>query len=90
MRNPPRKQSGQKTGARRFSGQMLDVRGAASLFGTSEKTIRSRAASHLIPFRRFGGRLIFLRNELELFLESLPGIGVDEARANGEARRGEQ
>ena len=41
-----------------------------------------------IPFRKLGGRIIFLRSELETWLSSLDGCTLDEAKTNQEARRG--
>lgn len=68
---------------------MLDVRTAAAELGVSEKTIRTRAARRLLPFRRFGGRLLFLRDELDQFFRALDGCDLDEARRNL-ARRAEE
>lgn len=47
---PPRERAGQGVGPRRFDGELLDVRGAAAMLGTSEKLVRSRVERRLIPF----------------------------------------
>jgi len=65
----------------------LDVRHAAALLGLSEKATRARVARRLIPFRKLGGRVVFLRIELEAWLSSLPGCTATEARANVEQRQ---
>ena len=79
---PPKKLTGQGTGPRQFNGELLDVRTAAALLGTSEKLVRSRVERRLIPFRRLGGRIVFLRDELTAYQQRLPGCGLDEALKN--------
>lgn len=71
---------------RPFSGELLDVATAAALLGTTPKGVRARIARRTIPFKRLGGRLVFLRHELENFIETLDGCSVSEARANLERR----
>jgi hypothetical protein len=87
-RTPPKKQPGQGTGPRRFDGELLDVRGTAAMLGTSEKLVRSRVERRLIPFRRLGGRIVFLRDELTAYQEQLPGCDLNEALANLKLRTG--
>jgi len=88
MRKPPKKQHGQGAGPRTLNGAALDVRGAAALVGTTEKTLRGMIDRRLVPFRRLNSRIILLRSELESFLVGLPGCTPDEARGNREARHG--
>jgi hypothetical protein len=86
MTAPPRKREGQATGPRRFNGELLDVRTAAALIGVTEKLIRSRVERRCIPFRRLGGRVVFLRDELTAYQQNLPGCSLDEALKNLEQR----
>jgi excisionase family DNA binding protein len=65
---------------------ILVVEDAARLLGNSEKSIRQCVARRTLPFRKLGGRVIFLKDELEAFLRDLPGCSLDEARANAAAR----
>jgi hypothetical protein len=89
-RIPPKKQQGQCKGRRRLAGEILDAAAAAELYGGSERLWYSRAARGIVPFRKWGGRLVFLRNELEAFFaDNLPGVSLEEAKANIAARRGE-
>ncbi len=60
MRRPPRKRKGQGSGPRRLNGVVLDVPAAAELLGATEKVVRARAARGLLPWRRWGGRILFL------------------------------
>ncbi len=76
---PPPKKAGRLTGPRRFNGQVLDVRTASELIGTTEKVVRARVARRLLPFRRSGGRIVFLREELLEFYRQLPGCTLTEA-----------
>lgn len=84
---PPKKQPGMGTGPRMISGAALDVRGASIFYGGTEKQIRGLVDRRLIPFKRLGGRIVFLRAELETWLSSLDGCSLAEARMNLEARR---
>jgi excisionase family DNA binding protein len=83
---PPKKQPGQGKGPRTLNGAVLDVRSAAGLLGTTEKTVRRLVDRRALPFRRLNSRIIFLRAELETFLAALPGCSAKEARENIEMR----
>ena len=85
-RQPPRKQPGQGLGPRRVNGLALDVREGAAFVGISEKAMRGKVERRLIPFRRMSGRIIFIRSELEAWLDSLEGCLLDEALANVKER----
>ena len=72
---------------KRNSAAITDVPGAAEFLGTTEKAVRQRVARRMIPFRKWGGRLLFVTAELESFVNSLPGCTLEEARLNEEAKR---
>lgn len=57
----------------------LDVRSAANFLGMTEDSLRARVARGTIPYRKLGGRVIFLRIELERFMADLPGVTVEAA-----------
>lgn len=82
MTMPPRKKAGQGLGPRTIAGAMLDLRGGAAFLGLTEKMLRARVARRLIPFRRFGGRIVFVRRDLETFLAALEGCSAEEAVDN--------
>ena len=88
MSTPPRKQSGQGKGPRRIDGACLDVRSASAFYGGTEKQVRGMIARRVIPFRRLGGRIIFLKVELEQWIVALPGCTPDEAKKNLGIRHG--
>lgn len=68
-------------------GAVLDVAGAASFLGSTASAVRHRVARRLLPFRRLGSRIVFLRSEIEQFLATRPGCTVQEAQKNLEGRR---
>jgi excisionase family DNA binding protein len=72
---------------RALDGELLDVSKGALLLGCTEKGLRRRIERREIPFRRLGGRVVFLRSELEAFLGALPGCLLEEALGNVRSRR---
>ena len=61
---------------------------AEDFFSGSEDLVRSRVASGLLPYRKWGGRIVFLRSELEAFFsKSLPGVTLEQARENNQSRQ---
>lgn len=88
-KRPPTKQTGDQKGPRRFNGALQDVAGEARELGITEKQLRSQIARGLIPHRRLGGRIVFLRDEVAAFLSKLPGVSVEQALENIAARQGE-
>lgn len=68
---------------------VLDVASTAAFLGTTEKAARARVARRLIPFRKWGGRIVFLRTELVEFLENLPGCDLPDALQNQAIREGD-
>jgi hypothetical protein len=65
---------------------LLDVRTAAQLIGCTEKSLRARVARHVVPYKKLGKRIVFVREEILEFIRSLDGVTLAEARANQEAR----
>lgn len=72
---------------RRINGAALDVRGGSAFCGWSEKTSRGLVSRGLMPHRRLGARIFFLRAELETWLTTLEGVTLADAMANLAARR---
>lgn len=89
-RTPPRKRAGQATVRRRFDGALRDVGTQAGEWGITEKALRAQVARGLIPYRRLGGRIVFLRDEVAAFLRQLPGVTTEQALANVAARNGDE
>ncbi len=77
-----------KPRSRRLDGELLDVAGAAALLGCSQKMLRARVARQLVPFRKWSGRVLFVKSELLMFLSQLDGCSVEQALANVQQRAG--
>jgi hypothetical protein len=84
---PPRKRDGQAKVRRRFDGAVKDVAGEALELGVTVKTLRAQVARGLIPYRKLGGRIVFLPDEVREFLRQLPGVTAAQALANVASRR---
>ena len=69
------------------SGATLNVRQAAEYLGWSEKSVRSHVARQTLPYRKMGYRILFIRSELEKFVENLPGTTMEVAITNVEKRQ---
>lgn len=90
MRHYPFKRVSPKRGpVQQAVGRVLDMAGAALFLGQNERWVRLRVSRQLLPHRKFCGRYIFLRAELEQFLTDLPGVNVDEAKRNLRIRNGD-
>ena len=86
-KQPPKKQKGQAIGQRKINGEILDVAAVADWLGVPQGMIRARVARQQIPYRKWGGRILFRRSEVIRYLEALEGVSVEEALANENARR---
>lgn len=70
-----------------MTGQILDVPSLSKMLGISEKTLYSRVARGQIPYRRWGGRIIFIPREIEEFFSKLlTGVSIDQALKNEKSR----
>jgi hypothetical protein len=85
---PPRKRPGVPTGRRTLNGVIMDVPSVAAYRGETEKSIRAKVARKLVPFRKQGGRVIFIKSEIDEFHRRLPGVTLEEALRNAAARNG--
>lgn len=50
----------------------------AELIGRSPAAIRNLVMRQMIPFRKPGGRLLFVRSEVERWVNNAPGVSLDE------------
>ena len=70
-----------------INGQLLDVAAASALLGLSQRSLRGRVARKLVPYRKLNTRVVFVRSELDQFIDALPGCSLKEATANEHRRR---
>jgi len=54
----------------------------AGVYGFSEKSLRARVERKTLPFKKFGHRILFNRDELDNFFEQLDGCAITEALEN--------
>jgi len=52
----------------------------ADLLGRTPKAIRRMVERGQLPYRKLGRRVLFLREELEAFIEALPGVRPTDVR----------
>ncbi len=57
----------------------LTIKEAAATLSLSEKAVRQRICRGQIPHRKLGKRVLISADELEKFLEGLPGRTVKDA-----------
>jgi excisionase family DNA binding protein len=58
--------------------EYLTTTEAAEFIGRTPSAIRNLVMRRMVPFRKPGGRLMFLRSELIDWIESAPGLSLDE------------
>lgn len=69
--------------------EILYVKDVSVMLNCSEKAVRRKVERRLIPFRRWGGRVVFCRKSLMAFLNGMPGCSEAEAQENLRLRNGE-
>ena len=50
----------------------------AEFLGRSPGAIRNLVLRRAIPYRKVGGRLLFLRNEIERWIDQSPGVRLQD------------
>ena len=72
---------------RTVNGVLMGVPEAAALIGNSERSLRALVAAGVVPYRKLGGRVVFRREELEKWIERLPGVSLKDAELNQKVRQ---
>jgi excisionase family DNA binding protein len=57
---------------------VLSVRQVAEFLGRSEQAVYKLVYRKQLPYRKLGGKVIFIRKELEQYLDQLSGLTVEE------------
>ncbi len=60
--------------------QYLTVTQCAELLSRSPSAIRNLCMRRQIPFRKAGGRLLFLSQEIQEWIEKAEGVTLDEIK----------
>jgi excisionase family DNA binding protein len=58
--------------------EYLSTEECAELIGRSPGAVRNLVLRRRIPFRKPGGRLLFLRSELERWIDHSPGVKIED------------
>ena len=58
----------------------LTTEDVAHLLGRTPKAIRRLVERGQLPYRKLGRRIVFLRAELDAFIEALPGVRPADVR----------
>jgi len=64
--------------------RLLNLTTAAAYLGMTEWALRSRIRQLQVPFRRIGGRIYFLKDELDEMIVNLPGVTLHEVEIQKE------
>ena len=68
----------------------LTVKETADRLGISERAVRQRINRKQLPFKRMNRRVFVPENDLNRFLEALPGCSVEEALQEMRLRQTEE
>jgi excisionase family DNA binding protein len=53
---------------------VLSVKDRAVLLGCSEQAVYKQVYRQALPYRKMGRKVVFLRQEVEVYLNGLPGL----------------
>jgi predicted DNA-binding transcriptional regulator AlpA len=65
----------------------LNTNQLAKLINRSEPAIRNLVLRRSIPFRKVGGRLVFIRSEIEDWIDNANGIRLEDLEKGKEKRK---
>ena len=65
--------------------KLLGVEEAAEMLGRSENAVRRMVERRQLPFRKSERRVLFLESELRAFIETLPGLSLEDLREREKA-----
>lgn len=64
-------------------GKILTVKEVAKLLGLSEPAVRMKIRRGQLPARKMGQRIVFLQDELLIFIEGLPPVNPKKSVYGG-------
>lgn len=62
---------------------LWDIKQTAAFLKGSEGAIRNKVLRRQIPFRKVGGRLMFIEHEIKAWAMNSPGVTLEELKKNG-------
>ena len=69
-----------------LSEKYLTIDDLSSYIGRSKGAIRNLVLRRVIPYRKPAGRLIFIKAEIDRWVQMAPGKGLDETSEKNERR----
>jgi predicted DNA-binding transcriptional regulator AlpA len=63
-----------------FDGQYMDIEELSSYLKRSKGAIRNLVLRRAIPYRKPAGRLIFLKEEIDQWVQMAPGKSLEEIK----------
>ena len=63
--------------------EFLSTKQLSDVIHRTEPAIRNLVMRRQIPFRKPGGRLLFVRSEIERWVNNAPGISLEEIETEG-------
>lgn len=64
--------------------EYLNTEENANLIGRSVGAVRNLVLRRAIPYRKVGERLVFLRSEIEAWIQQAPGLSIEKFRGKSE------
>jgi excisionase family DNA binding protein len=61
--------------------EYLTTKECADLINRSSGAVRNLVMRRRIPFRKPGGRLLFLRSEIKKWIDDAPGVKIEDLEA---------
>lgn len=58
--------------------EILNTAEVGELIGRSPAAIRNLVLRRAIPYRKVAGRLVFLRDEIKIWIEGAPGVRLED------------
>ena len=64
------------------AGEILSTKQCAEFIGRTPGAVRNLVLRQAIPFRKPAGRLVFLKSEIEQWIDAAPGVTLDDLRGS--------
>jgi predicted DNA-binding transcriptional regulator AlpA len=60
------------------SPKILNLKECSLYLRRSESSLRNLILRRQVPFKKLGGRLVFLKDELEAWIQTSPGVSLEQ------------
>ena len=62
---------------------VLSLEETSSFLKTTPKAVRNKVMRKQIPFRKVAGRIVFIEDEIKIWVENAPGFTLEECLRRG-------